>query len=97
MIQESPLDRLSSKMSTPDTPPPLVGGHALQFQLLFWLVGLWVNIFKNLYQGFVAWSKQSKNVLQKFRALYGLKVLDQQRKMHTHSEWQLVIRQVAEK
>ena len=47
MIQESPPDRLSSKMSTPDTPPPLVGGHALQFQLLFWLVGLWVNIFKS--------------------------------------------------
>ena len=34
-------------MSTPDTPPPLVGGHAPQFQLLFWLVGLWVNIFKS--------------------------------------------------
>ena len=34
-------------MFTPDTPPPLVGGHARQFQLLFWLVGLWVNILKS--------------------------------------------------
>ena len=41
-------------MSTPDTPPPLVGGHALQFQLLFWLVGLWVIFFKSYTEDLLA-------------------------------------------
>ena len=41
-------------MSTPDTPPPLVGGHALQFQLLFWFVGLLVNIFKSYTEDLLA-------------------------------------------
>ena len=83
MIQESPPDRLSSKMSTPNTPPLLVGGHAPQFQLLFWLVGLLVNISKSYTEDLLAGrgNQNSQKHASKVSNVAWIESLNQQKKM----------------
>ena len=83
MIHESPPDRLSSKMSTPNTPPLLVGGHAPQFQLLFWLVGLLVNISKSYTEDLLAGrgNQNSQKHASKVSNVAWVESLNQQKKM----------------